>query len=173
MLLHQDDHVRGAVAAGAPLEGDHPCAPRHHAGDAAVRGAAPWPFLILSVLASPALVCVVDTARSSHINPLTIQTPQCCLAQMLTVAAIMPLGVQLVYLREFAHLNPLIPTQYFRLCKQVYRAFSQNEGKVRWAQGTCLSCLLMSTCGSSLIGCSACADHGEGSLTICGNQLFE
>ncbi len=50
---------------------------------------------------------------------------------MVALAAIMPLGIKLVYLQEFAHLNPLIPTQYLKLCKQVYRAFLQNEGKVR------------------------------------------
>ena len=36
-----------------------------------------------------------------------------------------------MYISEFAHLNPLVPHQYFRLCKKVYAAFSQNDGKVR------------------------------------------
>ncbi len=49
---------------------------------------------------------------------------------MATIAALVPLGLKLVYLRELAHLNPLIPTQYWKLCKHVYRTINQNDGKV-------------------------------------------
>lgn len=105
------------MEVGASLEGDRPCAPRRHAGYAAVRGA---PIHRLQ----PCVPCVLPLLTTSHRCPT--------LTQMLAIAALMPLGIKLVYLREFAHLNPLIPTQYIRLCKQVYRAFLQNEGKASW-----------------------------------------
>lgn len=46
------------------------------------------------------------------------------------MGALTPLALKLVYLRELAHLNPLIPSHYWRLCKQVYRALNENQGKV-------------------------------------------
>lgn len=45
-------------------------------------------------------------------------------------ALILPLGVQLVFLKEHAHLNPLIPAQYGRLLVTVWSAFFENGGKV-------------------------------------------
>lgn len=47
-----------------------------------------------------------------------------------TMGALTPLALKLVYLRELAHLNPLIPSHYWRLCRQVYRALNENHGKI-------------------------------------------
>lgn len=49
---------------------------------------------------------------------------------ILMIGAVLPLGMQLLFLDAFADLNPLVPAQYFALCKRVYRAFLQNDGKV-------------------------------------------
>ena len=46
-------------------------------------------------------------------------------------ALILPLGMQLIFLDEYADLNPLIPRQYWRLLTKVWGAFLDNGGKVR------------------------------------------
>lgn len=51
------------------------------------------------------------------------------------IALILPLGMQLIFLEEYAHLNPLIPRQYWRLLIRVWGAFLDNGGKVRTAFG--------------------------------------
>jgi hypothetical protein len=53
--------------------------------------------------------------------------------QMGTMAALLPLGLKLVYLQELAHLNPLIPSQYLQLCRRIYRILNENSGKVNCA----------------------------------------
>jgi hypothetical protein len=47
-----------------------------------------------------------------------------------TMAALLPLGLKLVYLQELAHLNPLIPSQYWQLCRRIYLTITDNSGKV-------------------------------------------
>lgn len=56
-------------------------------------------------------------------------TPAACV-QMGTMAVLLPLGLKLVYLQELAHLNPLIPSQYWQLCKRIYQTLNGNSGKV-------------------------------------------
>lgn len=54
--------------------------------------------------------------------------------QMGTMAALLPLGLKLVYLQELAHLNPLIPSQYWQLCRRIYQTLNENSGKVHCAK---------------------------------------
>ena len=69
-----------------------------------------------------------DRARALVPTPGCVTILKC--TQVAFMALSLPLGMQLIFLPEYSHLNPLFPAQYYRLLVKAWCAILENDGKV-------------------------------------------